>query len=187
MPLEVDLARLEALLALRAPTTLSTLSRPATDADIGSLETSFGADLRPEVQTLLRWHNGCEQRIEGLQLWPGFYFIGTERILSEWTSRNEVLQDYPESGWNPRWLPIASDWCGGHLVVDHTPGNGGGDVFAAFLIDGRRGLPIEGGHIANLQDLIGEVLASLENGRTVDAHNPRIVDGYVSWVLDPSL
>ena len=183
MTLRDELASLATWLTQNAPATSATLRNGATDTELAILAEHLGRPLLPDVTELLRWHNGSEDILEGLQLWPGMWFIQSEKIARDWQLRNDAKEDEPEVEWERTWVPIASSSGGGHLVVDHGKGPYHGRVFRVDMVDGKYSL---GAHdndfwFPGLTELVEHQVASLVNHSSLARRLPIVDNGRLTW------
>ncbi|MCR3754413.1 hypothetical protein [Lentzea californiensis] len=147
------LERLETWLVAHAPVTHAGLCPPA------------GADLLqalgdPETAMLYAWHNGSRG---SFQLAPQLEFTPLE------------LGSRP--GWDPAWLPIATDGCGGFLVADRESLR----VFRAA----NEYLPYVCLLAGSVTELVADVVTALESGSTLHGSSPVVEHGELDWVPTP--
>ena len=134
------LARLDAWYAAHLDRDRYVFNRPATEARLDSVETSFGVRMPSAYRQLYRWHDG-----ENDDRWGHFYglpLLPIDRALAEWRAWNRVIAEIggnpyaiPGGGWpagavdtayfNSRWIPLTADGSGNHIGLDFDPWPGG--------------------------------------------------------------
>ncbi|MFF5229924.1 SMI1/KNR4 family protein [Dactylosporangium sp. NPDC000521] len=139
MSLATSLEQIEQWLQQHTPTTAALLAPPATAAEIATLEEVVGFRLRPEVEALLRWHNGSTGFDGAFPLAPVHRMLDTRQIAERWRTINDVTRDsrveWPDL-WRPTWLPLTTDEGLASIMVDHSPG-ATGEVFYWDHVDTR--------------------------------------------------
>jgi cell wall assembly regulator SMI1 len=168
MSLQSTLASVDRWLAQHAPETLHALPAPATDEQIAAVAGELDPDLHPDVWTLLRWHNGSRETFD---LAPGFTFLNADEIISAAKSQ-EPSNDGVYRGWYRLWIPVASDGCGAHLVVDDADGPGRGRV---LLADPEDGIAFRETW-TSLAEVLGQTLEAMRDG-TVFLYSRCAVEG----------
>jgi hypothetical protein len=182
MALDDNLGWIDHWLAREAPKTHETLMQGATPAALAQLSHRIGVPLLPSLTTLLAWHDGADQTMGGWQLWPDYYFIGCDLSVSAWNLYEQ--SDYkPPGWWHPHWIPIASNWAGSYLVVDHSTSETNGAVFRADRIDGQMSLRFEGEWWPDIEELVEYHVHSLSNSTTLGGRTPTIESRVLTWPI----
>lgn len=148
------LEQLEDWLATHAPVTHAGLLPPASADLLHALGSS-------EAAALYAWHNGSRG---SFQLAPQLEFT--------------PLELGPRPGWDPAWLPVASDGCGGFLVAD-------GASRRVFRADDEY-LPYVCLLAGSLAELVADVVTALENGTALHGSVPVVEHGELDWVPTPA-
>src|SRR5439155_1471627 len=85
---------------------------------------------------LLLWHDGTPARVpdDTFCLGPAQGFLNLDATVDTWQRTKHNVERFhggpvDDATYSPRWLPIGTDWCGGHLVVDHRDTDTHGHVF----------------------------------------------------------
>ncbi|GIJ60366.1 hypothetical protein Vau01_078820 [Virgisporangium aurantiacum] len=181
-PVAIDdnLEHIDEWLRHHAPAAFADLGPPAGPDHIAALESTIGLHLHPDVTALLRWHNGSGRHDRGFPLSPGFPINDTAQIAETWqrlaTLATQVRDDEGMQGWwEPTWIPVASDYTGFELVVDHVTG----EVFHFDLTEGRsRRRP----SWSDLTTIVSEIATTLQSGSRFAGLAPVVdEDGYLDW------
>lgn len=129
------LARLDAWYAANLPAASYAFNPPASDEEIAAAEEAFGLTMPSAWRQLYRWHDGENDdrfgHIYGLPILP------LVQVVYDWQVWKQVLADFgdpyaiPGTGWpegavdpayaNPGWIPLTSDFSGGHIGIDLAP------------------------------------------------------------------
>lgn len=131
-----QLARLDAWYARHLRADKYRFNPPASDAEIGRLETVVGFKLPRSYRQLYRWHDG-----EDDDRWGHFYglpLLPLKWVEADWTSWNRVLAGFggnpyaiPGGAWpdgavdpayiNPRRIALTADGSGNSIGLDFDP------------------------------------------------------------------
>jgi cell wall assembly regulator SMI1 len=172
--------RIEAYLAVHAPTMLAGLEPGAGANDIEELERAVGHRLPDDVRASLARHNG--QRYEngdpvgGTLIPRGYTLASTGVILDEWKDHRAISEDVgngrdPDVA-NPRvrplflhaaWMPIAVDIGGNSICVDLAPGDGGS---YGQILDKNHELDTPTWTAESYQSWFSQIVDDLEAGAT---------------------
>ncbi|HEY9779743.1 MAG TPA: SMI1/KNR4 family protein [Leptolyngbyaceae cyanobacterium] len=133
--------RIENWLADNALEILENLNPGATEEEIERTEEFLGVAFPEDVKDSYRIHNGQKSCFDTLdrQQWDYclidyWHLLSLARIKDEWGVWKEILDrgglgdNYMtlENGevcecWNPRWIPLTSNFCGDHHCLDLSP------------------------------------------------------------------
>ncbi|MEV1154766.1 SMI1/KNR4 family protein [Micromonospora chokoriensis] len=182
MALGDQLLELDGWLQRFAPASYASLRPSASPKVLREAAVAFGRPLHPALIELFDWHDGTSNMpAESFQLAPDFGFIGLSDALDEWTHWNAFFGDtITDSRIGPSsqsWFPIAVDWCGGLLVVDHDQPDGYGQVFSTDPEQGSR--QDEGWK--SLTSLVDDVLGSLNSRQSLRDYDPVVREGLLVW------
>ncbi|WP_432972216.1 SMI1/KNR4 family protein [Dactylosporangium sp. CA-233914] len=183
MTLDALLVEVEAWLRRHAPATAAQLAPPATDEDIARLEAAVGFRLLPEVVTLLQWHNGAGDQDGAFTLGPLHSMLSADAIaktahmLIKINDKSRLeMPDY--HWWRRTWIPVTSDWCGAHHVVDHGPDTPG----RVLYWDHETGEELLGPYHPSLTAFVAELLDALRHGTPIGDLRPIVTaDGELDW------
>jgi cell wall assembly regulator SMI1 len=161
-------------LAEHAPRTRRALAPPAAETDLAGAERELGVILSPTVRQLLAWHNGSADPSAPFDLAPGFEFLGVEDIVDAAKRRGRSV-DPGSAAWDRAWVPVASDGCGAHLVVDH-----GAEPGRVLLSD-----PEDGPHFRetwpSLADLLARTYEAMRDGTPLLHGRCFVENGRLRW------
>ncbi|WP_204012765.1 SMI1/KNR4 family protein [Virgisporangium aurantiacum] len=183
MAIDDNLNQIDEWLRHHAPATFADLGPPAGPDHIAALENTVGLQLHPDVTALLRWHNGSGRHDRGFPLSPGFPINSTTQIAGTWqrltTLATQIRDEEDMQGWwEPTWIPVASDYTGFELVVDHGP-HITGQVFHFDPTEGRSRLRPSW---PNLATIVPGIATALQSGSQFAGLVPVIdEDGYLDW------
>jgi cell wall assembly regulator SMI1 len=129
--------RIDAWLALHAPSSLAFLGPPAADLDVQAAQRTIGVEFPAELLESLSCHDGLRGWTNLLPEQPP---SSARHVAEHWQMCMEVAEDvdgfttHPgneEPWWHPLWIPWAeSD--GDAQVIDLRPGQGQGRVGLAI-------------------------------------------------------
>ena len=163
MSLDISLRQIEQWLQQHTPTTAALLAPPATDAEIAALEEVLGFRILPEVEVLLRWHNGSTGFDGAIPLGPAHRLLGTKQIADRWRYLAAAADRAPADWgnyWLPAWVPLTTDEGLASMVVDHSVGDTG-EIFGWDVVHGRD-------HVApswpNLTSEVADLATTLATG-----------------------
>ncbi|PZD72455.1 hypothetical protein C1752_03556 [Acaryochloris thomasi RCC1774] len=124
--------RIEAGLAIHAPSIIPLLQPGASEEDIKNAETKLGIEFPEDVRESYRIHNGRLDEEGFLSGWTEFYSL--EDIFRQWDIWREVLETEPlidfqreiegpikPDLFNLRWIPLLGNGCGDHCCLDLDP------------------------------------------------------------------
>jgi cell wall assembly regulator SMI1 len=118
-------ADLERELAARIDPNEIALRPPAAPEAIARTEAALGTSFSPDFAASLAVHEG--QGTSGLELIGGFRLYDLSSIVGAWQMFLRMEQD-GSIAWDRRWIPIATDGNGNHLILDLAPGPSYGRV-----------------------------------------------------------
>ncbi|MFF3614914.1 SMI1/KNR4 family protein [Streptomyces sp. NPDC002580] len=203
------LTRFDTWLRSNAPADHASLNPPAARHDIDAVA-HLRFPLHPDLVTWLERHDGVTATQghagPGVVL-PGGLMLVTargmregqrdmEQAIADWVDENESerpdLRDIYEGVYgylfHARWVPIATDVTGGHLIVDHRDGERFGNVLYG-LHKGDTSGPVKVWD--SLPHMFQDLLVALEEGSEIrlaeytDPVAPRVSgtgdDAYVTW------
>ncbi|MEV4417478.1 SMI1/KNR4 family protein [Catellatospora sp. NPDC049609] len=177
MPFSSTLAAIDDWLAEHAPLTWRDLAPPATGSELGAVRAHLGVDLLPDVEALLRWHNGAGRHRPPYCLAPGYAFLGTADMIA--LARKRIAADEGRllwRTWNPRWLPVAADGRGRCLAVDHAE-DGRAEVTVSSEDDGD-GAPKTWPDLGNL---LSKTYEAMRYGSRLMGRRRVVTDGRLDW------
>lgn len=178
MPFSSTLAAIDGWLAENAPLTHRDLAPPATGADLAAVRAHLGTDLLPDVEALLRWHNGAGRFRPPFCLAPGYAFLGTDGMIALARARLAADQDrLLWRTWKRRWLPVAADGKGRCLVVDHSDDDDRAEVTVSSE-DDRGGPPKTW---PDLGDLLSKTYEAMRFGSRLMNRRRIVTDGRLDW------
>lgn len=163
-----DLAAIDSWLQQHAPVSHHTL-RPGLDpTGLAALETRYGFPLHPDLRTLLSWHDGCARTVKAVLIWADFSFEDSESMYQQ-------VHDWEEDYWDPRWVPIATDFGLKKLIVDHgtVPGR-------VMLFDGVEGI-YEDEAWPSLGSMISQLRTALATTSQLNGRHAAVEDGELCW------
>lgn len=141
MSMTVTLKLIEGWLREHSLPTAESLQPQATPQQLREAARILNVELPTDLSDLYLWHDGANATGASFEIAPTFPFISLERALDAWASRSLLSSTHgardPAFDWQPHWLPIGSDICGGHIVVE-TGGDSPGRVFECSFLDGAR-------------------------------------------------
>ncbi|MEU3045625.1 SMI1/KNR4 family protein [Streptomyces sp. NPDC006984] len=132
LPVSSSWQRIDAWLAVHAPTTLALLRPPVAADELESVQRALGVQLSVELRESLSCHNGVS---EWTSLLPEQSPLGAADIAEHWrmcleiASDNDGLVTRPwddEPWWHPLWVPWAVSADGNAHVIDLRPGDEAG-------------------------------------------------------------
>jgi cell wall assembly regulator SMI1 len=116
IPMNILLARLEAVLKLKAPRTHESLNPGLPEKEIRVIESKFNALLPGDLEALYTWHDGCGQPtsefIPGHRFLPAAEALGFPALVAEQSARASISQRAAArvfAGYKSRWIPIFKD------------------------------------------------------------------------------
>ncbi|MEU4164822.1 SMI1/KNR4 family protein [Actinoplanes sp. NPDC026670] len=170
------LADLEDWLRSNAPKTYALLGQSATSDQLSRLEAMLGFKLRPEFIATLRWHNGTAQGLGSFELAPSYRLLDADSIRSAASRLNASAAESDIDPWSQRWVPLGSDDCGGHLLVDHDEGE---DCGLVFTWDPENGFPME--TWPSLMHVYVDLKTALLHHSPMASCAHQVVDGGLEW------
>ncbi len=138
-------------LSVHAPQVLEMLQPGASEEEIRETEKFLSVEFPDEVKDSYRIHNGLSSRNVGFI--NGLEFLSLARMREEWTVWKDLLdsgsfedwESEPEKKvrtdwWNPKWIPLTSDWGGNYECLDLDPTEEGdvGQIISMWHDDGER-------------------------------------------------
>jgi cell wall assembly regulator SMI1 len=137
MPIGDVLELIESSLREHWPSTAESLQPPVTLQQLDRAQDVMKIHLPMDVARLYLWHDGANATGTTFEIAPTFSFISLDRALDIWAELNQARKDgiFGFSEWKPCWLPIGSDVCGRHILVEMS-GDTAGRIFEYSFIDG---------------------------------------------------
>jgi cell wall assembly regulator SMI1 len=157
-------ARIESWLAGHAPRDATALGPPAAQSEIDAAQRQMAVAFPPDLVASLRRHNGVAEG--GRFTLASFYTPMTVAgIVSDWKVNCSVFGEPGDAdSWSPRFVSFAGAPDGGSLVSDQRTGSGHvGEFFAESGASFDSWPP-------SIGDLLSDVAAALESGRTYVGH-----------------
>jgi cell wall assembly regulator SMI1 len=124
--------RIDKWLAVNAPQILDILQDGASEEEISETEQFLSVEFPDEVKDSYRIHNGQSRGDVGFI--NGIEFLSLARMRDEWACWKDILDSGDFEGWesesekeirtdwwNPKWIPLTSDWGGNHECLDLAP------------------------------------------------------------------
>ncbi|ASO22664.1 cell wall assembly regulator SMI1 [Actinoalloteichus hoggarensis] len=175
-----------------APGTHAQLADGASGADIDAAEREFGFEVNPELRS---WWSVCggTRELRFAEVFPPFYTpCGPAESARSWLVSKQVWRESWEQpdagrlagsrahGYHPRFVPIAFDGMGDHLVVDLRPG----PLRGAVAEWDHELCHVEEPRWPSLAALFADVAEALETGSVID-HSRAWVDpdGQIDWQI----
>jgi cell wall assembly regulator SMI1 len=143
--------RVEKWLRVNAPQVLGTLQSGASEEEIRRTEKFLSVEFPDDVKDSYRIHNGQSRGNVGFI--NGIEFLSLARVRDEWMNWKDLLdsgifegwESEPENKvkadwWNPKWIPLTSDWGGNHECLDLAPTEEGdvGQIISMWHDDAER-------------------------------------------------
>ncbi|MFF0017047.1 SMI1/KNR4 family protein [Streptomyces sp. NPDC005374] len=184
--------RFEAWLAAHAPGDHGVLREGCTERDIERLEEGLGFPVHEAVRTTLLRHNGVVMRRASTE--PGAFLLGyslldVDGILAAHRDLVSMVEDAREEGEedlvlgriaDSRWVPLAQDFSGALLFMDHRPQHWGEIGEMSF------GDPEYHMRWPRLDLMLADLCDSMENGTPVTSlprvpvlHEGRMLEWHV--------
>ena len=143
--------RIDKWLGVNAPQVLDTLQPGASEEEIRETEKSLSVEFPDDMKDSYRIHNGQSSGNGGFI--NGLEFLSLTRVREEWAIWKDLLdsgefegyESEPEKKvrpdwWNPKWIPLTSDWGGNHECLDLAPTEEGdvGQIISMWHDDAER-------------------------------------------------
>jgi cell wall assembly regulator SMI1 len=144
--------RIEAWLAVNAPTIAAGLHPPASAHELAETERFLGVQFPEAVRASYLRHDG--QAHDSPWLLEGWEWLSLARIRDEWKVWKDLLDRGDFAGiqsaadgltvrtdwWNPAWIPLTYSGCGDHHCLDLAPGPRGtpGQIIEMWHDEGSR-------------------------------------------------
>ena len=143
--------RIDKWLGVNAPQVLDTLQPGASEEEIRETEKSLSVEFPDDMKDSYRIHNGQSSGNGGFI--KGLEFLSLARVREEWAIWKELLDSGDFEGyesepdkkvrpdwWNPKWIPLTSDWGGNHECLDLAPTQEGvvGQIISMWHDDAER-------------------------------------------------
>ncbi|MEV8568458.1 SMI1/KNR4 family protein [Streptomyces sp. NPDC051322] len=170
--------QIESWLARHAPGDFATLNAGASDQEIERLASGLGFPVHPDLRWFLGVRGGC--RPPGTSMDPGAFFLGftlldIDGIL---TAHRELVDIVDES---VAWVPLAQDFTGDIVFVDHREGFDGAVGIMSF------GDPEPTHPWPSLASMLQDMMSALRSGAalaSVPALTPRVhEERMVQWEI----
>ena len=152
------LARVDQWLHEHRPRIAGTLLPPATSEQLDQAEKQLGRPFPEELRTLLSWHNGQRDDVQGA-FERCFFLMSAEQIVE--AVRDLTLSPAAPTAWQASWIPFLEDSSDSFVVLDsQQPEAGVRDVWR-----GQQEHPVVA---PTLTDWAGGFLEGLEQGAYVE-------------------
>jgi cell wall assembly regulator SMI1 len=138
-------------LRVNAPQVLDTLQAGASEEEIRETEKFLSVEFPAEVKDSYRIRNGQSRGDVGFI--NGLEFLSLARMREEWAVWKDLLdsggfegfESEPEKQvrtdwWNPKWIPLTSDWGGNYECLDLAPTEEGevGQIISMWHDEAKR-------------------------------------------------
>lgn len=185
--------QIESWLAGHAPGDFATLNAGVSDQEITRLASGLGFPLHPDLRWFLGVRGGC--RPPGTSMDPGAFFLGftlldIDGILTAHRELVDMVDESVEQGYadsvigstaHPSWVPLARDFTGDIVFVDHRQGFDGAVGIMSF------GDPEPTHPWPSLASMFQDMLSALRSGAalaSVPSLTPRVhEERMVQWEI----
>ena len=177
--------RIERWLEVNAPQVLDMLQHGASEEEIRETEKFLSVEFPDDVKDSYRLHNGQSGGNGGSI--NGLEFLSLGRMREEWAIWKDLLVSGDFEGyetepdkkvradwWNPKWIPLTSDWGGNHECLDLAPTEEGdvGQIITMWHDGGERQVLAD-----SFRSWLEQFANDLEAGKYVLSED---YDGFVS-------